>query len=577
MKRIFTVVFLLLTGFFFMGCQESADTAPRVLSVSILDHAGNAFENVPVGAAVGGRLQFEVYVSAVHGAPRFVEWSVSGGNGSSRIEFGELIVGASESRDTILTVTAASTFDRSQYDSIEVKLQHNGTFGITIGSMQNGNIIVRGGYTSAAPNTTVFLIVSADLGYTLDTLTVTQQGGGNVAVSGTGGLRTFTMPSGAVTVNATFTRLPYFNITVNNPFPNGFLSPDRTSTFPGDTVTLTAAPYGTSVTGTITVRTTPGNVLIPVSGGNNIFRFTMPHSDVSINASFMVLIWYDEFEGNTLNPANWNIEQGIGIQYGISGWGNSELQWYRPDNVWVENGMLVIEAQDMRPGTFGSPSRSFTSARITTGQIKAHNLPNNSTDFSAGPERFFVRTGRVEARIRPTRGVGFWPAFWLLGANSYGPIPARGIDSRLGWPMTGEIDILEFLGGREDRLIQAIHYGPSNANRSYVVAHTTLPDNASFADDFHVFGAIWDEVGVTFTLNGYTTRFFAYADLPQRPGGLTFDERWYLRNFFNDAGFSIILNIAVGGNLGGGTPSPAAFDGVGNRMLVDWVRVFAYE
>ena len=55
----------------------------------------------------------------------------------------------------------------------------------------------------------------------------------------------------------------------------------------------------------------------------------------------MRLAWRDEFSGTRLDAANWLHETGTGS----NGWGNNELQFYRPENTRVEGGFLVITAQ----------------------------------------------------------------------------------------------------------------------------------------------------------------------------------------------------------------------------------------
>ena len=49
------------------------------------------------------------------------------------------------------------------------------------------------------------------------------------------------------------------------------------------------------------------------------------------------LVWSDEFNTNGKLSADWTFEQGFQR--------NNELQWYQPQNAWVENGCLVIEAR----------------------------------------------------------------------------------------------------------------------------------------------------------------------------------------------------------------------------------------
>ena len=65
------------------------------------------------------------------------------------------------------------------------------------------------------------------------------------------------------------------------------------------------------------------------------------------------LVWHDEFEGTRLDVSKW-----VYIVAG-DGFGNKELEYYtdRPQNLYLENGLLVIEAlkEDYR-GAEGLPT-----------------------------------------------------------------------------------------------------------------------------------------------------------------------------------------------------------------------------
>jgi hypothetical protein len=71
------------------------------------------------------------------------------------------------------------------------------------------------------------------------------------------------------------------------------------------------------------------------------------------------LVWNDEFEGNNLSQ-DWVYELGDGCP-NLCGWGNNELQWYRRENVKVENGLLIIQAKQESAG-----GKNYTSSRIKT-------------------------------------------------------------------------------------------------------------------------------------------------------------------------------------------------------------------
>jgi beta-glucanase (GH16 family) len=91
------------------------------------------------------------------------------------------------------------------------------------------------------------------------------------------------------------------------------------------------------------------------------------------------LVWQDEFEGTEVNLNNWTFD------LGGHGWGNQEWQNYtdRPENVRVEDGMLVFEAREELSG-----GRSYSSARLKTQGLHAWQY------------------GRVEARIKLPYGQG---------------------------------------------------------------------------------------------------------------------------------------------------------------------------
>jgi hypothetical protein len=234
---------------------------------------------------------------------------------------------------------------------------------------------------------------------------------------------------------------------------------------------------------------------------------------------FPTLLWSDEFNGSTINTANWTYD------LGNSGFGNNELQNYtnRPVNSRVENGMLVIEAR--RENLGGS---AFTSARLKT----------------QGRRSFGVNTW-VEARIQAPQGQGIWPAFWMLG-NSI---------STIGWPFCGEIDIMEIRGQNPFQNVGTMHW---EANGSHASFGTTFNSPVSLAAGFHTFAISRTPTAIKWYLDG--TQYHE-ANIA---GGINSTGE------FQDQ-FFIILNVAVGGNFVGspnaGTPFP-------QQLRVDYVRVW---
>ena len=152
----------------------------------------------------------------------------------------------------------------------------------------------------------------------------------------------------------------------------------------------------------------------------------------------LVLVWGDEFDepaGTPPNPDHWGYGHGDGTAESIAGWGNNELEYYTElaENAATDGaGNLVITARVADPGLdcYYGPCK-YTSARLLTSG------------------KYVLQYGRVEARIKVPSGVGLWPAFWMLGTNI----------GSVGWPASGEIDVMENVGRQPKKLYGTLH-GP---------------------------------------------------------------------------------------------------------------------
>jgi beta-glucanase (GH16 family) len=249
------------------------------------------------------------------------------------------------------------------------------------------------------------------------------------------------------------------------------------------------------------------------------------------------MVWSDEFSGPNGSPIDrtkWIAETGG------KGWGNHELEYYtdHSENASLQDGNLVIRAlQEKYIGPDGV-ERNYTSARLKT--------------FG----KFSQTYGRFEARIKIPDGQGIWPAFWMLGDD---------ID-RVGWPVCGEIDIMENIG-KEPAIIHGSIHGPGYIGTTGLEAPYTLSGPLSgplsgqrrFADDFHIFAIEWDPESVSFYVDKDVYVRRTRGDL--KPGW-----KWVF-----DKPFFLILNLAVGGDWPGSPDSTTVFP---QSMLVDYVRVY---
>jgi beta-glucanase (GH16 family) len=246
------------------------------------------------------------------------------------------------------------------------------------------------------------------------------------------------------------------------------------------------------------------------------------------------LVWNDEFNtpANTPpNPNYWGYEIGDGTVNGIPGWGNDELEYYtkNSENAATDgNGNLVVTAKEADGSLtcYYGPCR-YTSARLLT------------------KNKFEVAYGRIEARIKVPSGTGLWPAFWSLGTD---------ID-RVGWPQSGEIDIMENVGRLPNEIFGTIHGPGYSGGQSY---GRNYDFGRPVADEFHTYTVEWQPGEIRWYVDGILYHSATPADVA--PNQWAFDHPFYL-----------LLNVAVGGNFGGPVGADTVFP---QQMLVDYVRLY---
>jgi beta-glucanase (GH16 family) len=255
-------------------------------------------------------------------------------------------------------------------------------------------------------------------------------------------------------------------------------------------------------------------------------------SILSAGWAYSAIVWQDEFDGTSIDNSIWTYDVGDG------GFGNGELQYHtaRPENAYIENGSLVIEA---RRESYKGSSRSFTSARLKT------------------LGRFAFKYGTLEARIKvPNLANGLWPAFWLMGQNI----------GQKGWPACGEIDILEMGmksaidAGLTNRRVHAgafWDYNGSNANYGADKDATVNLNN-----DYHLYKIAWTPTSMNVYLDG--VQFWA-LDI-SNPTGASLEE-------FHQPMF-IITNLSVGGSNFVEITNPAQITApFPAKMYIDYIRL----
>ncbi|MGZ0015769.1 glycoside hydrolase family 16 protein [Yeosuana sp. AK3] len=254
----------------------------------------------------------------------------------------------------------------------------------------------------------------------------------------------------------------------------------------------------------------------------SVFLITSCSTDETQKVTnFTELVMADEFDTDGApNPDLWSFDIGTGE----NGWGNNELQYYtnRTENVNIENGVLLISA---RNESFNGSS--YTSARLIT------------------KGKFEQAYGRFEARMRLPFGQGIWPAFWLLGSD---------IDE-VGWPQTGEIDIMEYRGQQPTVNNGTVHGPGYSAGNSITKSYALVNDR--FDTDFHIFGIEWGPDYINFYVDDVLYNQITPADVT---GEWVFNKPFF-----------ILINLAVGGNFVGSPNAETVFP---QTLLIDYVRVY---
>ncbi len=276
------------------------------------------------------------------------------------------------------------------------------------------------------------------------------------------------------------------------------------------------------------------------------------------------VLWEENF--NTFDTNIWNTDIGNGCEEGLCGWGNQELEYYQSENVYVEaipneedNKALVIEAKKESVEGF-----SFTSGKVTT------------------KGKLSVRYGLVETRIKVPNNLatGLWPAFWLLGNN---------IDD-VGWPKSGEIDMMEMGHGRDFRERQEfpeateneivggniIFYSDDACGGSPDCAASIAYDkwynnpysnNSSLTNRFLIYRMYWDPNEIKLTVEDRGVEYGLYTG----PFPLGIEAQEFHKPFY------LIANLAVGGNFTDARTPNQVTATMPGKMLVDYIRIFKHN
>lgn len=243
------------------------------------------------------------------------------------------------------------------------------------------------------------------------------------------------------------------------------------------------------------------------------------------------LVWRDEFNGQKLSSKRWNVlirEQSK----------HNELQYYVPDDVYLEKGCLRLRSR----------VRDYGSMHYTSGRV----------DTSG---KFAAAYGRFEIRAKLPAGQGLWPAHWLYPQNrnwEMERLMAQAVTNGLERlipeerPWYSEIDIMEFLGHEPNVLYGTLHYHAFDGQKKS--SSGKWKGDCDYSKDFHVYALEWEPDVMRWFIDGNLIHSTTNG-IPHAPHYL-------------------ILNTAIGGAWPGNPDATTVFP---QYHDIDYVRVYQRE
>lgn len=276
----------------------------------------------------------------------------------------------------------------------------------------------------------------------------------------------------------------------------------------------------------------PGTTTITVTSAD---RSSTETYTINFKASAYSLVWSDEFDNTGApDPTKWHHQTYPPVG---NSWFNGEEQHYTSNNSnsYVDNGSLKIKAvkESYTDPTSGS-TKQYTSARLNS--------------------KYAFKYGRMEVRAKLPAALGTWPAIWTLGKNinengAYWQTQGYGNTT---WPYCGEIDIME-QDEDKSKTSGAFHFPNNDGNATHTTKSIRVNDTAN---NWHVYAMEWSAETIELTVDDVV---FHTLDNSQ--------------NAYFDNEHFILLNIAMGGDLGGPIPHNFSFD----FMEIDYVRVYQLQ
>ena len=303
--------------------------------------------------------------------------------------------------------------------------------------------------------------------------------------------------------------------------------------------------------------------LAPLAALSAVIPMTLTVSASTVPASpaDWSTVFSDNFSGPAGSPVDSQWTYDTGTHYNSSGcpqnWGTGEVDTATKSAANVsEDGSGHLNITAVNSGG------SWTSGRIET-----------VADNFAAPAGGELEVSGSIKQPSPANGLGYWPAFWMLGAGYRASgAGTSGTMHCSNWPSTGEIDVMEDVNALSEHS-GTLHCGtdPNGPCNEPTGITSGLQSCPGCQTGYNTYSVVIDRTrtsneSITWYLNGN-----AYSTVTENQVGAA---AWQAAV---DHGFFLILDLAMGGGYPNGVckcTSPSASTTSGAAMSVSYVAVY---
>ncbi|KAM7194037.1 Concanavalin A-like lectin/glucanase domain containing protein [Naviculisporaceae sp. PSN 640] len=287
-------------------------------------------------------------------------------------------------------------------------------------------------------------------------------------------------------------------------------------------------------------------------------------------SGFPKVVFYEHFanykSGAQPSRDKWTFDVGTSYPGGAPQWGTGEKQIYtnKTENIYItKNGTLQIVPVKK---TDAKGKVTWTSARIET---------TKKYDFACpAGKKIRIQAALMLGDNAPSRQMGIWPAFWMLGNKFRG--------NYQNWPSIGEIDIIDTVNG-SPRSWHTVHCGfaPGGPCNEFNGLGTNSPFShgkfhlASVDIDRTNAGGAWSGEKLVWRIDGQVVYTLVGSQVKNQTAwtALTRSAKF------------VLLNVAVGGSFPdaaanpkpgpNSTPNAQTLGGVKSGLEARYVAVFS--